>query len=263
MIRVTRLAPLTALLLLAGCLASKGDVALLQAQIRTMGQTAASANDAERAHLDQAIAQLLTQIARNNDSVRVISVRLAKLQGDVQNDHYEMGRQILQLQELSGQSQRRMQELRASLEERNNQGGVVPVAPGDTAHPVPAGPGPGQLFQSSLDQLRRGATGVARTGFEELLRAHPNSDDAPEAMVYIAETYAAERNQAAADSVYALVIQRYPKSPKAATALYKRALSMKAAGHSAAARAAFNRVVKEFPQSDEAALAKEQLRTIR
>ena len=261
MIRATRLAPLSALLLLAGCLASKGDVALLQAQIRTMGQTAASANDAERAHLDQAIAQILTQIARNNDSMRVLSVRLAKLQGDVQNDHYEMGRQILQLQELSGQSQRRIQELRASLEERNNQGGVVPAAPGDTARPVPAGPG--QLFQSSLDQLRRGATGVARTGFEELLRAHPTSDDAPEAMVYIAETYAAERNQAAADSVYALVIQRYPRSPKAATALYKRALYMKAAGQSAAARAAFNRVVKEFPRSDEAALAKEQLRTIR
>ena len=256
------MAPLSALLL-AGCLASKGDVALLRSQLSTMSQAAASANEAQRVQVNRAIEQILTQIARNNDSVRVVSSRLAKLQGDVQNDHYEMGRQILQLQELSGQSQRRIQELRASLEERNNQAGVVPAVPGDTTRPVPAGPGPAQLFQSSLDQLRRGATGVARNGFEELLRSYPNTDDAPEAMVYIAETFAAERNQVAADSVYGLVIQRYPKSPKAATALYKRALSMKAAGQSAAARAAFDRIIKEYPRSDEAALAKEQLRSIR
>ena len=260
--RAGRMTPLLALVL-AGCLASKGDVALLQSQLNTMSQVAASSGEAQRVQLDRAIAQILAQIARNNDSVRVVSARLAKLQGDVQNDHYEMGRQILQLQELSGQSQRRIQELRASLEERNNQAGVVSTVPGDTAHPAPAGPGPAQLFQSSLDQLRRGATGVARNGFEELLRSYPTSEDAPEAMVYIAETYAAERNQVAADSVYGLVIQRYPKSPKAATALYKRALSMKAAGQSAAARAAFDRIIKDYPRSDEAALAKEQLRSIR
>ena len=262
MTRVNRFAPLSALFL-AGCLASKGDVALLQNQLNAMSQAAVSASDAQRVQVDGAITRILAQIARNNDSVRVLSARLAKLQGDVQNDHYEMGRQILQLQELSGQSQRRIQELRASLEERNNQAGAVAAAPADSAHPAPGGPGPAQLFQSSLDQLRRGASGVARNGFEELLRNYPNTEDAPEAMVYIAETYAAERNQVAADSVYGLVIQRYPKSPKAATALYKRALSMKAAGQSAAARAAFDRIIREHPRSDEAALAKEQLRSIR
>jgi tol-pal system protein YbgF len=103
---------------------------------------------------------------------------------------------------------------------------------------------------------------VARSGFEELLKSYPNSEDAPEAMVYIAETYAAERNQAAADSVYGLVVQRYPKSPKAATALYKRALVLKSAGQNAAARASLERIVREYPRSDEASLAREQLRTL-
>jgi TolA-binding protein len=192
----------------------------------------------------------------------MVSARLAKLQGDVQNDHYEMGRQVLQLQELSGQSQRRMQELRASLEERNQAASVAPQMPGDSSRPAPAGPGPAQLYQSSLDQLRRGSAGVARGGFEELLKNYPTYEDAPEAMVYIAETYAKERNQVAADSVYGLVIQRYPKSPKVATALYKRALSMKAAGRKVDARAAFDRILKDFPNSDEAELARGQLRTL-
>ena len=258
MMRPRRYAPLLALAA-GGCLASKGDVALLQNELRTMQNASAQADAAQRAHIDQ----VLAQIARATDSVRMLSARLAKLQGDVQNDHYEMGRQILQIQELSGQSQRRIQELRASLEERNSQPVAAPVTPGDTSKPVPAGPGPAQLFQSSLDQLRRGSTTVARSGFEELVRLYPTSEDAPEAMVYIGETYAKERNQVAADSVYALVIKQYPTSPKAATALYKRALSMKAAGQTAAARVAFDRIVREFPRSDEAALAREQLRTIR
>jgi tol-pal system protein YbgF len=254
--RAARLAPALALLV-AGCLASKADVALLQSEIRYSRDAAAQADAARRTQIEQ----LLAQLTRSNDSIRAVSTRLAKLAGDAQTDHYEMGRQILQIQELTGQSQRRMQELRASLEERNSQQAAA-ASVVDTTRPPP-GPGPAQLFQSSLVQLRRGSTSVARTGFEELVRTYPNSEDAPEAMIYIASTYASERNQAAADSVYALVIQKYPTSPKAATALYKRGLSLRAAGQTANARAAFDRVIKDFPRSDEATLARDQLRTLR
>ena len=252
--RARRLAPLAALAL-AGCLASKTDIALLQTELQTMRGESARGDSARRAQIEQVLAQL----TRANDSVRAISTRLAKLQGDVANEHYQMAREIIQLQELSGQSTRRLQELRGALEERAPV--AVQPAPGDSARPA-AAPGPGQLFQSSLDQLRRGSVGVARSGFEELLRTYPTYEDAPEAMVYIAETYAAERNQVAADSVYGLVVQRYPRSPKAATALYKRALVLKSAGQNAAARAALERIVREYPRSDEATLAREQLRTL-
>jgi tol-pal system protein YbgF len=255
MSRATWCAPLGALLL-SGCLASKSDVLLLQGQLQAMQATAARSDTARAAQIDR----VLTQVQQSNDSVRALSARLAKLQSTVTTDDYEMGRQILQIQELSGQSQRRLQELRASLEERTANAAAATVA--GAAPASPAAPGPGQLFQSSLDQLRRGSSTVARSGFEELLRSYPQSEDAPEAMVYIAETYAAERNQAAADSVYGLIVDRYPASPKAATALYKRAVAMRAAGRTATARAAFERVVRDYPRSDEAALAREQLRSL-
>ena len=253
--RATRFAPLVALVL-AGCLASKTDIAMLQTDLQTMRAESARGDSARRAQVDQVLAQL----TRANDSVRAISARLAKLQGDVANDHFQMTREIIQLQELSGQSTRRLQELRGALEERAPVASATP-APGDSARPA-GSPGPGQLFQSSLDQLRRGSVSVARGGFEELLRTYPTYEDAPEAMVYIAETYAAERNQVAADSVYGLVVERYPRSPKAATALYKRAQILRSAGQGAAARAALERIVREYPRSDEAALAREQLRTL-
>jgi tol-pal system protein YbgF len=268
MMRIRSLAPLAALAV-AGCLASKTDIQMLQTDLQTMRTESARGDSARQAQIQQ----VLAQVVRVNDSIRVVSARLAKLQSDVQNDHYEMNRNILTLQELSGQSQRRLQELRGAVEERGQPASVPapasPSAPPDSlrassgaATGAGAAPGPGQLFQSSLDQLRRGSVGVARSGFEELLRTYPTYEDAPEAMVYIAETYAAERNQAAADSVYGLVVQRYPRSPKAATALYKRALVLKSAGQSAAARASLERIVREYPRSDEAALAREQLRTL-
>jgi TolA-binding protein len=248
--------PLAALAL-SGCLASKSDMLILQSQLQAMQATSARSDTARATQIDR----VLSQVQQSNDSVRALSVRLAKLQSTVTTDDYEMGRQILQIQELSGQSQRRLQELRASLEERSQSAASVPVAAG-SAPAAPAGPGPAQLFQTSLDQLRRGSSTVARSGFEELLRVYPQSDDAPEALVYIAETYAAERNQVAADSVYGLVVDRYPASPKAATALYKRALAFRTAGRTAQARTAFDRIVREYPRSDEAALAREQLRTL-
>lgn len=256
---LVRCAPIAAILL-AGCLASKNDVLLLQGQLQGMSAAQARADADRAAQLDR----VLTQVQQANDSVRMLSQRLARLQSSVSTDNYEMSRQILQIQELSGQSQRRLQELRASLEERNAgaANAAIATAPAPGAGPAAAAPGPGQLFQTSLDQLRRGSATVARAGFEELLRAYPQSDDAPEAMIYIAETYAAERNQVAADSVYGLVVQRFPASPKAATALYKRGVALRAAGRTAQARAAFDRVVKDYPRSDEAALARDQLRTL-
>jgi tol-pal system protein YbgF len=255
MTRLVRCAPVAAILL-SGCLASKNDMLVLQGQLQTMSAAQARADTARAVQIDR----VLTQVQQANDSVRALSQRLARLQSTVATDNYEMSRQILQIQELSGQSQRRLQELRASLEERSENAANAAAPPGGAP---PAGtPGPGQLFQTSLDQLRRGSATVARAGFEELLRTYPQSDDAPEAMIYIAETYAAERNQVAADSVYGLVVQRYPASPKAATALYKRGVALRAAGRTTQARAAFDRVVKDYPRSDEAALARDQLRTL-
>lgn len=258
MMRLKAVAPAAALLA-CGCLASKRDVFMLQSQLSSMQAASARADSAQRVRMEA----LLNAVSVSNDSVRAISARLARLQSTVATDHYEMGRELLQIQELTGQSQRRLQELRASLEERNQNAGA-PVAPGtpDSLQPAPPGPGPAQLFQSSLDQMRRGSMRVARSGFEQLLTQYPNSEDAPEAMIYIAATYASERNQVAADSVYGLVVQRYPSSPKAATALYKQALSMREAGRITQARAAFERIIKDYPRSDEAELARAQLRTL-
>jgi len=238
------------------CMASKSDVRLLQDEMRSMRASIAHADTTQRAKTDSAL-QLIT---RANDSLRVLSTRVNGFQASVSSELFEMGRQLLQIQELTGQSQRRIQELRAAWESRAAEANVPTTAPGDSSkQQAQQGPGPYQLYVMSLDQLRRGSYGTAREGFQQLLSQYPTFEEAASAQLYIGEAYAYERNEAAADSVYQVVVSKYPQSPKAANALYKRALLLKGAGKEADAKALLQRIVKEFPRSDEASIAHDLL----
>jgi TolA-binding protein len=102
--------------------------------------------------------------------------------------------------------------------------------------------------------IQRGSYSAGRGALEELLTSHGTSPQAPAALLLVGESYARESNEAAADSVYQLVVTRYPKSMSAPTALYKRALALKTA-QPAKARALLQQVVDQYATSDEAPLA--------
>jgi tol-pal system protein YbgF len=258
---------------------------VLQNDLRVMRMESMQADSARRAQLDAVIAAL----GRTQDSLRTMHAQVMKFQGDSRGEMYALGQQLIQIQELTGQSQRRLQELRGSLEQRAAelqappaaapapQASAAPAAaapdagaagvPNATAaaapNAAPAGPGPNQLFQLALDQLRRGSAVAARSGFQDLLRQYPSSDLAPEAQFYIAQSFETEGSVASADSAYALVVSRYPQSARAPSALYKRALALQAQGKVQAARAALDQVIRQYPRSDEAVLARDRLRTLR
>src|SRR2546423_5516558 len=141
-----------------GCVASKGDVAILQDELRALRSSIARSDTAQRAQADTA----MMLIGRANDSLKLLSGRFAVFQANVSGGMYDMSRQLLQIQELSGQSQRRLQELRASMESRAEAMNVPTPAPGDTTRSTAGGggggtPGPAQLFQLAFDQMQRGS----------------------------------------------------------------------------------------------------------
>lgn len=251
------------------CFATHSDVQVLQNDLMKMHADAMHADSVR----SEELAHVIDAVGTVHDSLRVLSARLAKFQGDVRGDLYAMGQQVIQLQELAGQSQQRLQEMRGALEERNQAMSVQPPqqqqqqppVTGDTSATAPGStlPGPNQLFQLSLDQLRRGSAGAALTGFQTLLKQYPTADIAPDAQFYIGEAYSAEGDTVSADKAYAAVVATFPKSPRAPTALYKRALLMQAGGNLTGARAALNQIVRDYPRSDEAVLARERLKTIK
>ena len=255
---LARVAPV-AFMATGACMATRNDVRILQQDLSVMRAEAAQRDSAR----DRRMQELLAILGRSNDSLLVVSQRLVRFQGDALDDTKKIQEMLIQVQELTGQSQRVIRELRSDLEQRAAEAPVPAAVPGDTTTRAPAGPGPTQLYEQATAQLRRGSTGAARDAFTQLLTRYPQSDLVPDAQYYVAETFAAENKVAQADSTYRVVATRWPNAPRTANALYKLGLSLERQGKTAEARAALEDVVKRFPRSDEAQLARERLQELR
>jgi tol-pal system protein YbgF len=245
-----------------GCFfATKQDIDKLQQDIVVSRATSNAVDSMQRAEL----IDVSRSVRALSDSISALSRRMAAMRTANEGEMTAMKEDISQLQDLSGQSERQLRDMRAAVEEKTGQTDVAPrtdsVDP--NAGPAVGGPGPGQLLQAGRDQLLKGGNSAARAAFGELISKYPKSDLVPEAMFYTAQAYAAERNADAADAEYASLIAKYPTSPRVPTAMYKRALQMQASKKTAEAKRMFQDIIKRFPRSDEAALADERLQSIR
>ena len=211
------------------------------------------------------LAEIIRVQQRLMDSLEATRVALRNLRGETQQDFYKVEQQLVQLQELTGQSQRRLSELRTQLEQREAQIAANPAGgTGDTAAPPPdpaATASADQIYEASVAQLRRGSTTTARTGLRQLLQSYPTSERVPDALYFMGQSFAAE-NQDSAAAYYTMVVQNHARSARAPAALYNLGLLAERRKDTAAARGAYQRVLKEYPRADEAALARDRLRAL-
>ena len=238
--------------------ATKSDFDRLQQDVAGNQAGTNAADSVQRAYLIE-----VTRTVRTlSDSVNALSRRVNSMKTATESDLASMKEDIQQLQDLSGQSEQWLRDMRAALEDKTTQ--PAPTgADSSAASSSAGGPGPAQLLQAGRDQLLKGGNTSARAAFAELIQKYPRSDLVPEAMFYTAQAYAAERNNDAADAEYASLIQKFPNSPRVPTAMYKRALSLQSQKKTAEARRLFQDIIKRFPRSDEAALADERLQSIK
>src|SRR5436190_4499419 len=255
---------LLALGLAAGC-ALKGDVRKVELQVEALRAERARADAERAAHVDS----LRSLVAAVQQALAAQQAYLVQMRGDVRTDLVAVQQQLVQVQELTGQSQQRLSELRARIEERAQQ----PVPPLDTtgraaggaaAGPSanPGGPGPDQMYDLSLQQFRRGSLATARLGFREFLRVYPTHEHAPDALFYIGESFEQSAPDSAA-AVYDHVVKTYPKSPRAPSALYKQGVLAEQRGDKAQARTFYSRVIAGYPRSPEADLARQNQQRLR
>jgi len=240
---------------LGGCV-SKGDVQQVQDDIALFKAEATRRDSARAAQL----AQVIQVQQRVLDSLTSDRKAVSQLRGDLATDLYNIQQQLVQLQELTGQSQQRLSELRTQLEARGEQ--ISSTAPGDVPNPsAAAAASADQMYEASLAQLRRGSTSTARQGLREMLRSYPTSDRAGDALYFIGQSFAAESPDSAA-FYYGQVVQKYPTSSRAASAQYNLGLVAERRKETKKAREAYQRVVQKYPQSDEAALARDRLKAL-
>lgn len=236
--------------LLAGC-ATKRDLRDLRTEIQQM-QAAQEA--------------LIRELQRSNERhfalvMDSLSRKDVRLRGDLTNQLVQIERQLVQVQELTGQGQQGLAQLREDLRAREAELRVLQQAQ-PPAGETPAG-NPDELLSSAREALTRGSFATARAGFEEFVRAFPRDPRAAEAQLGVGETYEKAKDVQRAVDAYSQVLELFPDSPRAATALYRAAILERDRGNRDRARAMLNQITTAYPRSEEAAQARTALQRLR
>ena len=246
---------------------------LLLAALLPLGACVATKQDVEELRLDMAAQRaqqdslFRTLIARTEAMLDSLSDQNVRLRGDFANRLLAIDRQLVQIQELSGQNQAQLAGLRQQIEQsateaRRAQEAAAAAARDDAnggAGGDEEGGDPQELYDAALGALRRGSVGTARTGFEEFLRANPQHRLAADAQYNIGQSYEQGREPANAITAYGRVIELYPTSARAPAALLRMGRLELGRGTRTQARAHFNTIVSRFARSTEAGEARTEL----
>jgi tol-pal system protein YbgF len=243
----------------SGC-ALKSDVKAVETELANLRVHTAEQDSIRAARLNEVIELQQRLMDSLGASIASTQRSVTSIQGALSQDLYRIQQQLVQVQELTGQSQQRLSELRSQLETRSQQ--VAPASTDTGSSSAPAtGPSADQMYEASLQQLRRGSVATARMGFRQLIQVHPQSPRVADAMYFIGESWATESPDTAA-RYYEQVVTTYPTSTRAPGALYKLGLLAERRRDLPAARAYFTRVARDYPRSEEAALVPDKLRAL-
>lgn len=230
--------------LVGGC-AMKRDVETLQMEIGEL-----------REEQDRLIRELRRQ---NAEILETIETQDTRLRGDLTNQLVQIERQLVQIQELTGQGQQRLAELRETLQRR--EAALRTATTPNPAMPPPADAGdPAELYQTAQAALERGSMSTARAGFEEFVRAFPGNERAPAARLALAAILAQDGEEQAALEQYSSILELHPNSTEAASALFRAALIENDRGNEERARSMLNQLTAAYPSSPEADEARDILR---
>lgn len=232
-----------------GC-ATKNDLKQLRSEVIAL-----------QARQDSLFQELLSQNRVLMDSMRAGTELVYRVRGDLGFQLQQMEQQLIQIQELSGQSQRRLAELREQWESR---AGQFASSPGLGAPMPPEGGGDAeQLYALGMEKLSEGATTAARMAFEGVVNSHSTHELAPDAQFQIGESYLIDQDYDRALRELERVVELFPDSPRAPQALYRAGLIAEERRNISKAREYFNRVQRGYPRSDEARMAADALRRLR
>jgi tol-pal system protein YbgF len=229
-----------ALLSAAGC-ATKRDLQQLQFSV-----------DAQRAHQDSVFRVLVGRTEAMLDS---LSRQNTRVRGDLSTRLLAIERQLVQIQELSGQNQAQLNQLRRQIDER--------AAEARTPEPATGSAGdPNELYEAATAALRRGSVAAARDAFEQFVQNFPQHRLAADAQFSIGQSYDQERNVGGAVEAYGRVVELHPTSARAPAALLRMGRLEAGRGNRNEARNRFNQIIQRYPRSPEVADARAELQRL-
>ncbi len=252
------------LLLLVGACATNGALRRVETQVVVLRVETARQDSIRAAELGRIMAVQM----RILDSLAASRLAVRQFKSELGVDLTEIQRQLLQIQELTGQSTKRLSELRADMETRAQQvadtarpiaaaSPVSPVVPDSGAAAKPPA-GASVMYETARTQYRQGSYATGRTGFLEFLRWYPTDERAPDGYYFVGESYTTSVPDSA-KKYLEMVVARYPSHSRAPGALFKLGFLAEQHQDTAGARVLYQRLLKEYPRSDEADVARDHL----
>ena len=245
---------------LAGC-ASKGDVQMVQGEVALLKAETARRDSARAAQLAEVI-QLQQPIM---DSLTATRRAVAQLKGDLSTDLYNIQQQLVQLQELTGQSQQRLTELRTRLEARGAQIETGPPAtPGDSARARSGAARAPRPTRCTRPRWRSSGAAVSPPRGSGSGRCSGSIPPASGRRTRCTSSGRASprRTPTRRPPTTGRWWRSTPALRARPSALYNLGLLAERRKDNAGAREAYQRVAQKYPQSDEAALARDRLKAL-
>jgi tol-pal system protein YbgF len=230
--------------LLSAC-ATKGDIRLLRNDISSL-----------QSRQDSAYRASIRQMREQADSVRALSELLRTTRGQLTNQIRQLQEMTTTLQELLGQTQQRITQLK---EQSERQAAPQPVAPPVTNNTSSAD----DLYRAATSKLQEGSAAAARVAFEQFLSEYPQHERAADAQLGLAETYVLDDALTDAIPQFVRVSEAYPGSARAPEALYRAGELSERLRRTADARKYYNQIVSRYASSPSASLAKRRLAALR
>jgi tol-pal system protein YbgF len=274
-----RLARRVALSLTLGLVAAGSTACATKADVRDI-RTDLNRMEARQ---DSIYTLLYTQNRQILDSLTVTTEELLNVRGELATQLSRLQDQLVQVSDLTGQVQVRLnqldQELAGALRQAGGDGGAGTT---DRADPRPgqgqAGPPGGQtggqagagtfsmaqeIYEAGLEQVNRGNAATARRAFEMVVDSFPDQPMTPEAQRQIGETLVMDGQYDQALRAFDRVVERYPDSDAAPRALYRAGVIAQERGQADRAREYYRRVISAYPASDARRLAETALERMR
>lgn len=241
------LAPIACMAMLTSGCATKSDIRNLSTELHAL-----------RAQQDSLYREIQRQNIILADSVRGGAELVRSTRAQLSNQIRQLNDVVISLQQLLGQTQQRITELRERAEAAQ-----TPVTPAGQPPADGGGTDAEELYRTGATKLQEKSVTAARLAFEQFLQQFPQHERAPDAQFGLAETYSLEGELGDAVTHFARVAEAYPTSPRAPEALYRAGQISEERKRTSEARTYYQRVVQRYADAPSARLARQRLNALR
>ena len=258
------LATLAVAVTFSGC-AMKGDIRLLQEELRAIA-----------ARQDSLVTELRAETQQTQDTLRTQGDQMFDLRGDLNRQLQQISQSLVRIEAIAGENQRGLASVRDQMANmRRMPAGPPATGPGGLGDPMASadssdtaaggesliggGTNPQELYDVAKSQYDRGSLNSASRAFEQFLADHPNNELAPDAHFFLADILTQQDRPEDAIEAFQEIQELFPTHPRVPQALYRIAEVQIELEDLDAAKVTLERIINTYPDELVAMLARERL----